>query len=524
MSKYVGKNKEPLSLSDMLSGLSQSLAAQAEKPNLYGYKPNPGQQEEFHKSLAFGRVFIGGNQSGKTTGGVVEDLRWATKRHPHRRFDDHIKIAGRAIGVDLLKGIERILVPEFKRWVLPSDLVNGSWEDSWRPAPRAILNFANGSSIEFLTYEQSLEKHAGTKRHFIHFDEEPPQAIFGENMARLLAQDPAAWWITMTPVDGITWVDEVLVHPDVPAQDVDIFVVSSYENITLPEGSIARTFANLDEDEQKVRTEGAFIPKGGRVYPEFQVSVHAQVPTSWVPPADWTIWTSIDAGWNNPTCILYTAVSPNMDEIITFYEIYDNNRRVMDYAQEMHDFEKAQGLKVYNRVGDPAMKQVNMVSGTSVAMEFARCGIYMGLDSIPHSTSIGVEKIKQYLRTNPKTGKPFWQIVGTYCPKLVAQMKKLEWDYIQSAKLRDQRNKPETIKKKNDHAPDAIRYNFTCFPDLTDMQLSGAKVSQDLLVENDYIQTLINMSVAPPDAHPPIKRENRWRQIDNDDWDDWNVG
>lgn len=519
MSKYVGKKDTPLSMSEMLGGLTDALIQQATKPNLYGYTPHDKQQQ-FHSSQDFGRLFIGGNQSGKTTSGVVEDLWWVTKRHPYRNIPSHLKIAGRAISVDFVEGVERILIPEFKRWVLPSDLKNGSWEDSWDNY-RHMLTFADGSFIEFLTYEQSLEKHAGAKRHFIHFDEEPPESIFGENMARLLAQDPAAWWITMTPTQGITWVDDRMVSPKNGRPD-GLFVVqvNTEDNTHLPAGTVKRTLGMLSADEQKIRQEGLFVPRGGLVFPEFQRTIHGAVPENFRPPLDWTIWMSMDSGWNNPTAILYSAVSPNMEQIVTFHEIYGNERTVKEWAQEMHDFERQYGLKVYVRVGDPAMKQTREITGTSVAMEYANNGINLALDSIPKDTSIGVAKMRQYLKPNPRNGNyPFWRIVGTSCPHLVDQMKKLEWDSIQSEKLRGQKNKPETIKKRNDHAPDAVRYMFTAFPDLTDKQLTE-KYSDEVFVENDYIQTLVNMAESPPDAYRPISKRSMWKQElwDEDDY------
>jgi phage terminase large subunit-like protein len=70
-----------------------------------------------------------------------------------------------------------------------------------------ILTLENGSQVEIRSYEQELEKFAGVPRHFIHFDEEPPYDIFKECKARL-ADYNGRWWMTMTPVDGMTWTYE----------------------------------------------------------------------------------------------------------------------------------------------------------------------------------------------------------------------------------------------------------------------------------------------------------------------------
>jgi phage terminase large subunit-like protein len=514
------KDKGALSLSEMLAQLTEGLSTHAEKPNLYGYKPYP-QQENFHSSQKFGRIFCGGNQSGKTTGGTVEAIWWATKRHPYRKFNTVLPMHGRICCVDFMEGMEKIVLPEVKRWVLPSDLKNGSWLDSW-DSYRRTLTFEDGSDIEFLSYEQDLEKHAGTKRNFIYFDEEPPEAIFGENMARLLAQQDAGWWIAMTPIEGITWIADRFIEPKEEIEDVDVFLVDTEENIYLPPGTVKRTLGNLSEDEKKIRQHGSFIPKGGRVYPEFQSTIHAVVPDTWRPPEGWAIWMSMDAGMNNPTCILWTAVAPNMESIVTFNEIYASDMIVSDIAKRIKEFETEWNLDIYCRTGDPAMKQRNQVTGTSMAMEMAKLGYNLALDSIPKDVTIGVNKIKQYLRPNPRrNNKPYWEIVGNRCPTLVDQMKKLQWDYVHSPKQRSQQNKPETIKKYKDHAPDAIRYNFTCFPDLSMQQLTS-QTSLDDYLPWDWQQTLVNMANKPANAYAPVGKRKYVPSV-MDYEDDWEV-
>lgn len=524
MSKYIGKKNAPLSAAEMLAQIHQGIEKQVEKPNLYAYEPNP-KQDIFHKDPRFGRIFIGGNQCGKTTGAVVEALLWCTKKHPNRTFKTKGPIYGRIVVVDFLEGMEKIVLPEVRRWVPDIALKNQSWLDSWDNY-RRTLEFANGSSLEFLSYEQDLEKHAGTKRNFIYFDEEPPESIFGENMARLLAQEDAAWWCAMTPTKGITWMNDRFVDPpenkkaQVEAGNLVIWVDTIDNQKNIPEGTVERTLGNLSEDEQKVRAHGAYVPRGGKVYPEFQASIHATIPRNWMPTQDWTVWMTMDSGWTNPTAVLYTAVSPNQESIITFQEFVDKGLRVDEWAVIMKKFETENNLKIYNRTGDPAMHQVKENTGISIIAEYAKNGIYIATDGVPrgeNGVKIGVEKVKQYLRPNPRRHhKPFWEISLDRCPILVDQMKKLQWDYIQSEKLRSQTNPPERIKKLRDHAPDAIRYMFSSFPDLTDSQLTSDK-SQDIFNPHDYLQTLVNMAEAPPNAYAPVKIKTPQRYT-GDEW------
>jgi len=526
MSKYIGKNNQPMSMTEMLSSIKDGLSQQAEKPNLYAYKPNP-KQKIFHEDARFGRIYIGGNQSGKTTGCVVEALRWVTKKHPHRQFKTKGPIHGRIAVVDFLEGMEKIVLPELKRWCPPIELKNQSWLDSWDHY-RRTLTFANGGTIEFLSYEQDLEKHAGTKRNFIYFDEEPPESIFGENLARLLAQEDAGWWCAMTPAKGITWTNDRFADPPedkrlkVEATTLVLRVDTEDNADNLPEGTVERTLGMLSEDEQKMRQHGTYIPKGGRVYGEFQSSIHGTIPREWMPPHSWTVWMTMDSGWTNPTAILYTAVSPDQERIITFQEFVDKGKRVDEWAEIMKEFEQDNHLSIYNRTGDPAMTQVRENTGISVAAEYSKHGIYLALDGIPRGEAgvrLGVDRVKQYLRPNPRNGyKPFWQISLARCPILCDQMKKLQWDYVQSEKLRSQVNPPERIKKLHDHAPDAIRYMFTQFPELTDSRLTSEK--PEVFNPNDYIQTLVNMSNTPVNAYSPVRVKVPKPFGETDEWEE----
>src|SRR5690625_5296046 len=85
-----------MNLNDMLSAITDSIMKQATEPNLHAYEPHE-KQKIFHKSKASGVLYIGGNRSGKTYGGVVEDLWYVTGRHP---FKENIPppVRGRVLG------------------------------------------------------------------------------------------------------------------------------------------------------------------------------------------------------------------------------------------------------------------------------------------------------------------------------------------------------------------------------------------------------------------------------------------
>src|SRR5690242_13041120 len=172
--------------------LSEGLENAARNPNIKHYKPHE-KQYQFHSAKKKKKLYIGGNRSGKTFGGVAEAIWRATCKHPYRPDLNAIgPTRGRVVAVSFTEGVEKIMFPIYKRLLYPSILRGGSWETAYDKSLRTLF-FTNGSTIEFMSYDQDLEKFAGTSRHWIHFDEEPPKSIYIECMARLIDTDGDFW-------------------------------------------------------------------------------------------------------------------------------------------------------------------------------------------------------------------------------------------------------------------------------------------------------------------------------------------
>src|SRR3546814_19732760 len=69
-----------------------------------------------------------------------------------------------------------------------------------------------------------LDKFAGVPRHWVHFDEEPPKPIYNECLARLVDYN-GDHWITMTPVEGMTWIYDDLYEGQVNNPDGIVEVI-----------------------------------------------------------------------------------------------------------------------------------------------------------------------------------------------------------------------------------------------------------------------------------------------------------
>lgn len=463
----VNKKAPSMSILEGLQQLRSGIKTQATEPNIYAYKPS-GKQLIFHKSESKKKLYIGGNRSGKTTGAVVEDLQWIMHNHPYRKTPEG-PIRGRVVGVDFLQGVQKILLPQFQRWCPPSILKNGSWDDSYNKELRTLY-FNNGSFIEFMSYDQDTDKFAGTSRHFIHYDEEPPKHVFNECNARLIDTN-GSWWISMTPLEGMTWIytdifeDRGQLHKGTLIVQADML-----DNPYISEEAAESYLSGLDKDERAAREHGRFVQVGGRIYKTFSRDVHVIEPVNprnFIP--GWEMHCSMDHGFKNPTAWLWHLVSPEGD-VITFAEHYEAEWTVEEHARAWHERNTAIGSQPDIIIGDPSIAQRSGITGTSIQAEYAQNGVYISPGN--NDVSVGIAKVNSYLRINPATGKPSWQVTKN-CPNLIRELEHLRWATFSSKRLQFENNPQEKIHKKDDHASDALRYELTFMPDLSFPQPEG---------------------------------------------------
>lgn len=472
--------KQP-DLAELLLDLSEKVARQSREPNILAYSPHE-KQKAFHESESHIRLYIGGNRSGKTYGSVVEDIWWATGTHPFRETPPP-PLRGRVVGVDFPRGIDQIILPLFKRLTTASQLRGGSWDKAYDNYKR-ILTFANGSTIEFMSYEMKTEKFAGTSRHFVHFDEEPPKHIYDECMARLIDTEGDAW-ISMTPVEGITWLYDKIYKPVKDAEDRELLLgspvlgevttslglettiieVSTDENPHLTELGKKRFFSTLDEKDREARSRGSFLQKSGRVFPKFNRVTHviSKIENPKVYFKNCLIYTSVDHGWNNPTAWLWHAVRPD-GTVITFGEHFRSHMTIGEHCQIVEQKEALWNIVPDHRTGDPAMKQTSGITGTSVAMEYAERGIYLELDSVPRDVATGLARMQQYFVVDI-SGSPHWFITED-CVNFIRELEGLHFKKFVSKKAEYDNNVHEEIQKKDDHTFDSARYFATFLPEL----------------------------------------------------------
>lgn len=442
---------------ELVSGLVSGLRQAALRPNMHGYHPHE-KQLQFHNSLAHKRLFAGGNRSGKTVGGSIEACWWLTGEHPFRPTPKP-PVYGRVVAVDLLHGVEQIVKPQIARWLPPSYLQGGSWAEAYDRESR-ILRLKNGSTLEFMSYEQDVEKFAGTSRHFIWFDEEPPRDIYEECAMRLI-DTSGSLWLTMTPTEGMTWVYDEIYEAAATDPDIDAVTVDLTENPHVNYGEVEAFLSGLTAEEKEMRLKGKFVQIGGLIYSKyFDKQKHVVEP--FIPPLDWLHFAGMDHGFNNPTCWLWAAVDHD-GRIFVYYEHYESNQIVEYHAKKVHEINaRIERLPDYY-VGDPSIRNTDPITGTSILLEYMDFDVPIVLGN--NDVRAGINRVSRYFEGIDGHPKLF---ITRNCVNLLAELPRLRWSVWSSKKLLADRNKKEEQHKKNDHACDALRYMIASRPESDD--------------------------------------------------------
>lgn len=531
--------KKPLTNDEILLEVSTGLKEVSRAPNIKKYRPHT-KQHTFHCSYVKKKLYIGGNRSGKTVGGVCEGIWRASCTHPYRPDLNALgPTRGRVVGVDFTHGIEAIILPIYKQWCYPSILKGDSWETAWDKNLK-ILTFKNGSTIEFMSYDQDLDKFAGTSRHWIHFDEEPPKPIFIECLARILDTD-GDYWITMTPVEGITWVFEDLYDKNIGKDNADVLIVeiNTLENPYLSESGIANFISSTDSEEQSIRIGGKFVQQGGKIWKNFDPIVGGKhvlkepidTPKDYF--KDWLWIMSLDHGLNNPTAVLWIAIDKNGFGVV-FDEHYANELSVEQQAERIILKIKQHGRVPDIMVADPSIAARNGITMSSIQQEYQKYGLSFIMGN--NDVKAGLVRVKRYWNNAKYVGSRSHPLfvdendaavdkfprlrVSPVCVNLIKEAKRYRWKTYRDKKLAYENNPYEEPHKKDDHACDALRYGIMTQPDLfadqTDPEhdsfhkkVNNALVSLGVGEEN-RINNPANMEIADPwGLHEP---DSMWQE------------
>lgn len=421
-------------------------------------------QIPFHQSKKRIRLALGGNRSGKSVSGACEAVWYATGTHPYKSIP--VPNFGRVICTDFTNGIEKVILPEIKKW-LPKNAIAGYHVES------RTLTLHNGSTIEFMSYDQDVEKFESASRHWIWFDEEPRQDIFNACQMRIL-DTKGDIWMTMTPTKGMTWVYSELYEQVGINPNIECFHYNTYDNPFVDRETIDEITRGFSEQEKEARLQGKFIQMSGLVYREYKQDIHqiSRFPM----PYTWQRICSIDPHPRISTAVLYMAVAP-LNEFINvckehnitlngemksvgtepnIYIVYDEifpTKPVL--ISDMVDLMNAHEGKdfISYRLIDNSAQTPDPILGKTIRDEFASHGIRTILadKNVPDR----IFKVRERLQTN--TMYFFGDL-----PEMSWEIRHYAWDDYKIG--RDYKDPKEKPRKKRDHMMDNLGYMVLSSP------------------------------------------------------------
>ncbi len=245
------------------------------------YAKEHSKQIEARESDKPVRVLFWGNRVGKTEWGAQETARYSLGKHPTKEDTTQKK---------LLKYIPYNEIASTEK--LRGDILR-----------KIVLK--NGTVIVFKSYEQGREKFQGVGKRLIWFDEEPPSDIWEECFVRQEAGVQLDIIMTMTPVNGMTWVYDDI-YMDTSNPDLFVSEASWEDNPFLTDKQKEQMMRGLKSEEAiEVRRYGKFVARVGLVCNWWRREKHLREYTEF--PADWSYYEVLDGGWSDPSAWLLLA-------------------------------------------------------------------------------------------------------------------------------------------------------------------------------------------------------------------------
>jgi phage terminase large subunit-like protein len=282
----------------LLDKLIAKRALRKSRTRLNQYKPY-SKQIEFHAQgkTYRERLFMAGNQLGKTLAGAAEWSMHLTGRYPGDwqgyRYPGPIQILAGSESYELTRdGVQRLLVgpPEQEeQWgtgYIPHDSIVGT--NRRQGVPNALENITvrhvsgGTSTVQFKAYEQGRGKWQAATVHGVWFDEEPPEDVYFEGITRTNVTQGLIT-VTFTPLRGMSSVVARYMMETSPDRAVTTMTIDDADHYT-PEQR-KKIIDSYPPHEREARTKGVPSMGSGRIFPVTEESIVIDpitIDKSWV--------------------------------------------------------------------------------------------------------------------------------------------------------------------------------------------------------------------------------------------------
>ena len=374
--------------------LLQELDAAIAANPLYKFRRDNEQQIAFLSAETPVQAAFCGNRFGKTTALVVKSLincldaedvpdwmlpfkRWYPGENTTRGGT-----YGRVV-CPTFDSLHSVMIPAFQEWVPKHALKGGKWGAGSFNKQLGLLQFENGSLLDFKTYQQDPQSMAGAALHFVGYDEPPPWEVRRECRVRL-TDFSGFEMFAMTPLNvNTSWIRREIYrkreHPD-----ITVIRGSIWDNKALNEKDVQRTLDAQTDVWRRAVEFGDFVDIGGLAYPDFERCVRdapyerSKGWTRWWTDrrqnsGAWDVVVGIDPGIRNAAFVWIGFDDENTAFI--FDEVLLQDKTPVEYAETIKKVNKKWGVREAIYVIDPASRQRAQVNSDTVQSELMRQGI-----------------------------------------------------------------------------------------------------------------------------------------------------
>jgi len=295
-------------------------------------------QREFHRAGASfsERLFMAGNQLGKTVAGGAEWAMHLTGRYPNwwdgATFDKPPLLwAGSITGESTRDNPQRILVgppakeEEWGTGFIPASCMISRTRAMGVPnlLDSVVVRWGGGGDVQagesvlaLKAYEKGREKWQGPTVDGVWFDEEPPEEIYTEGLTRTNnGQRGQFAQQTFTPLLGMSGVVTRFLMPksDDPGaayRHVTSMTIDDAEHYSDEER--AKIIASYPAHEREARAKGIPTLGSGRIFPISEDEIKV---APFRLPAFWPRLGGLDFGWDHPSAAIELAYDTEADII-----------------------------------------------------------------------------------------------------------------------------------------------------------------------------------------------------------------
>lgn len=406
---------------------AQRIAAEKDRriavDRLAHYKPY-AKQIEFHTAGSlpvYERLFMAGNQLGKTFAGAAETAMHLTGRYPPwwqgRRWDRPIVAIGGSESGELTRdGMQRLLVgppkveADWGTGYIPKDaLIDWSRKNGVADALDSVtVKHVGGgaSTFGFKSYDQGRAKWQANTVDWVWFDEEPPQDVYSEGITRTTATSGSTI-LTFTPLLGMSEVVRRFLNEKSENRRSITMTIHDADHISPEERE--RIIARYPEHEREARAMGVPILGSGRIFP---IADSRILIPSFNVPSHWPLIGGLDFGWDHPTAAAKLAWDRDNDIVYLVREHRLSKATPKQHVMTIGD-ERSWGNIPWAWPHDGEVADKG--SGLQLAKQYKTAGLHM-LDShatFPNgSNSVEAGVLEMLERMND--GR--WKVFEGVCP------------------------------------------------------------------------------------------------------------